>query len=62
MRLKKKNIPFNTEIADDATIDRYRDEGHASFPIVRVEFGDRDPLVWSGFRLTEIDRLADLIG
>lgn len=52
-------IPFQAVTADDAAIDRFRAEGHSSFPVVTVDREGEPPWTWSGFRLTEIEKLAE---
>jgi glutaredoxin len=61
LRLKQKHIPFESVTADQDAINRFRDEGHSSFPVVVVDFSDEATWSWSGFRFDHITRLADLI-
>lgn len=57
LHFKREGIRFNEVIADEATIDKFRDEGHASFPVVVA--GDQKP--WSGYRIDRIQQLAEVI-
>ena len=52
-------IPFTTVTADEAMIDKFRSEGHTSFPVVIVDRGP-DTYAFSGYRHDEITRLAEL--
>lgn len=61
LHLTREGIPFQSVTADDAVITRYRNEGHASFPVVVVEIDGQQLMTWSGYRRDEIRRLADVI-
>jgi hypothetical protein len=36
-------------------------EGHAEFPVVKVDLGDEASWSWTGFRFDHISRLAELV-
>lgn len=59
LHLRKERVPFTEEVASDELIDRYRGEGHASFPIVVVDREGEAPRVWSNYRRDRIKELAD---
>lgn len=58
--LKNANIPYDAVHADDAIIDKYKAEGHTSFPIVVASFGDSVTWTWSDLRLDHVKELAKL--
>ncbi|AAN12700.1 thioredoxin [Mycobacterium phage LittleE] len=58
-RLDKFGIPYESVVTDEETANRFRNEGRSSYPVVVVERDGQEPWVWSGFRDTEIKKLAD---
>lgn len=60
LALDAENIPYTTEVADEATINRYKAEGHSAFPIVVAKFGDDVTWTWSDYRRDHVKELAKL--
>ncbi|UEM46543.1 thioredoxin [Mycobacterium phage JuicyJay] len=59
-RLDKLGVEYQPVVADEETINRFRDEGRGAFPVVVVERDGEEPWIWSGFRDLEIKNLAEL--
>lgn len=59
-RLSKNDVPFSDVVADDAMVERFKAEGHSSFPVVVVDLGDGATWTWSDCRPDHISRLVDL--
>ncbi|ADL70997.1 NrdH-like glutaredoxin [Mycobacterium phage Halena] len=60
LALKKAGIPFEPLTATDEDADKFRTEGHSSFPVVIVDCGDGATWSWSGYRHDNIKRLKEL--
>ncbi|WP_374193324.1 glutaredoxin family protein [Mycolicibacterium sp. S2-37] len=58
---EKDGIPYTSVIADETLIKQFQEEGHMSYPVVRVDLGDGATWSWSDLRVTEIKRLAELL-
>lgn len=59
---RKLGIDYQIVEADDATVEKLREEGHTAFPVVKVDLGDEASWSWSGYRFDDIKRLAQILG
>jgi hypothetical protein len=56
--LRGRKIEFTPVTATDEDMDRFRADGHSSFPVVVVQFPDGSTDTWSGFRHTKLSELT----
>ena len=55
---QREGVDFTPILVDEEVIQRLKDEGHQSFPVVVVTHDDGSTWTWSDFRHDEIKRLA----
>lgn len=58
----RAGVGYEVVVCDEALIDSLRRDGFTEFPVVKVDCGAGASWSWSGFRIDEIKRLAQLSG
>lgn len=61
MGLDAEGVPFTAVTADEETIEKFKAEGHMTFPIVVATFGDNVTWTWSDYRRDNIAKLVELL-
>ena len=62
LQFDRLGILYDVVDADEGIVNSLRSQGFTGFPVVKVDCGDGATWQWSGYRHTDIQKLAQLFG